>query len=74
MYDISINRTFWKYIQTNSWMRPLKKYYCHEEIPSLGSYVCIPPYKNHGKILEKTILVSFLHLQTSIKIINLFLV
>ena len=53
MYDISINRTFWKYIQTNSWMRPLKKYYCHEEIPSLGSYVCIPPYKNHGKNIRE---------------------
>ena len=53
MYDISINRTFWKYIQTNSWMRPLKKYYCHEEIPSLGSYVCTPPYKNHGKNIRE---------------------
>ena len=53
MYDISINRTFWKYIQTNSWMRPLKKYYCHEEIPSLGSYVCVPPYKNHGKNIRE---------------------
>ena len=37
--DISINRVYWKYIQTNSYMRPLKNYYCHTTIPSLGSYV-----------------------------------
>ena len=52
MYDITINRTYWKYIQTNTFMRPLKNYYCHEKIPSLGSYICVPPYKNHGKSIR----------------------
>ena len=49
MYDISINRTYWKYIQTNTFMRPTKNYYCHEKIPSLGSYISASPYKKHGK-------------------------
>ena len=53
MYDISINRTYWKYIQTNTYMRPSKGYYCHSKIPSLGSYVCVPPYKNHGKNIRQ---------------------
>ena len=53
MYDISINRTYWKYIQTNTFMRPLKNYYCHSEIPSLGSYITVPPYKNHGKDIRE---------------------
>ena len=52
MYDISINRTYWKYIQTNSFMRPTKNYYCHERIPSLGSYVLPSPYKKHGKSIR----------------------
>ena len=46
MYDISINRTYWKYIQTNTFMRPDRKYFCHEKIPSLGSYILPSPYKN----------------------------
>ena len=55
-------------------MRPLKGYYCHSDLPSLGSYVDASLHiKITVKILEKTILVSFLLLQTSIKIINLFL-
>ena len=48
MYDISINRIYWKYIQTNTFMRPLRRYYCHPELPSLGSYITTPPYKSHG--------------------------
>ena len=52
MYDISINRTYWKYVQTNSFMRPTKNYYCHERIPSLGSYVLPSPYKKHGKSIR----------------------
>ena len=52
MYDTSINRTYWKYIQTNSFLRPLKNYYCHTDIPSLGSYISVPPYKNHGKTIR----------------------
>ena len=53
MCNISINRTFWKYTQTNTYMRPTKNYYCHEEIPSLGSYICVPPYKSHGKSIKE---------------------
>ena len=53
MYDISINRVYWKYIQTNTFMRPLKSYYCHDELPSLGSYITVPPYKNHGKSIKE---------------------
>ena len=53
MCNISINRTFWIYTQTNTYMRPTKNYYCHEEIPSLGSYICVPPYKNHGKSIKE---------------------
>jgi len=52
-YDISINRTYWKYTQTNTFMRPLRGYYCHHKIPSLGSYVTVPPYKNHGKDIRE---------------------
>jgi len=53
MYDISINRTYWRYIQTNSFMRPLKGYYCHSDLPSLGSYVDVPAYKKHGKNIRE---------------------
>jgi len=53
MYDVSINRVYWKYIQTNTFMRPLKSYYCHDELPSLGSYITVPPYKNHGKSIKE---------------------
>ena len=52
MYDLSINRTYWKYSQTNTFMRPTKNYYCHNKIPSLGSYISVPPYKNHGKSIR----------------------
>jgi len=52
MYDLSINRTYWKYSQTNTFMRPTKNYYCHVKIPSLGSYISAPPYKNHGKSIR----------------------
>ena len=53
MFDVSINRTYWKYIQTNTFLRPLKGYYCHEEIPSLGSYINVPPYKKYGKNIRE---------------------
>tara|TARA_Y100001963_G_scaffold43091_1_gene60400 strand:- start:640 stop:1614 length:975 start_codon:yes stop_codon:yes gene_type:complete len=52
MYDISINRTYWKYVQTNTFMRPTKNYYCHAKIPSLGSYISLSPYKKHGKSIR----------------------
>jgi len=51
--DISINRVYWKYIQTNSYMRPLKNYYCHTTIPSLGSYINTPSYKNHKETIRE---------------------
>ena len=53
MYDVSINRTYWKYIQTDSYMRPLKGYYCHSELPSLGSYISVPAYKKHSEHIRE---------------------
>ena len=53
MYDVSINRTYWKYIQTDSYMRPLKGYYCHSELPSLGSYISVPAYKKHSENIRE---------------------
>ena len=34
-------------------MRPLKGYYCHSDLPSLGSYVDVPAYKKHGKNIRE---------------------
>jgi len=51
--DLSLNRVFWEYAQTKSYMRPTKGYYCHSEIPSLGVYVTAPHYKNCSKTIRE---------------------
>tara|TARA_Y100001963_G_scaffold65907_1_gene91833 strand:- start:35790 stop:36752 length:963 start_codon:yes stop_codon:yes gene_type:complete len=51
--DLSLNRVYWEYAQTKSYMRPLKGYYGHEFIPSLGVYVTAPHYKKHSKTIRE---------------------
>lgn len=48
MSDVSYNRVFWEYFQTKSYMRPLRGYFCHELVPSLGVRVTDPAYRQCG--------------------------
>ena len=46
MCDITYNRVYWEYFQSKTYMRPLRGYFCHELVPSLGVRVIDPPYRS----------------------------
>ena len=48
MYDVTYNRVYWRYTQTDSFMRPKKGYLCTPTLPTLGCRVTVPFYKKCG--------------------------
>jgi hypothetical protein len=47
--DLSLNRVYWEYVQTNSYLRPAHKYICSPHIPSLGARATIPIPKRRSR-------------------------
>ena len=57
--DLSLNRVYWKYLQTGTFMRPEHGYWGDEYIPMLGSTVTCSPYtKSHKTIKEDLTFLS----------------
>ena len=57
--DLSLNRVYWKYLQTGTFMRPEHGYWGDEYIPTLGSTITCPQYtRSHKTIKEDLIFLS----------------
>lgn len=46
--DLSLNRVYWQYLQTGTYMRPDTGYIGDERLPFLGVTVTCPPYRRKG--------------------------
>ena len=57
--DLSLNRVYWKYLQTGTFMRPEHGYWGDEYIHTLGSTITCPQYtRSHKTIKEDLIFLS----------------
>ena len=51
--DLSLNRVYWEYLQTKTYLRPKYDYLCSQTLPILGCRVTCPEYRNRGNSFKK---------------------
>ena len=61
-FDLSLNRVYWEYPQTGTYLRPKNRYCCTSHIPSLGVRVSVPEYSKRSSSFKydlKNLVKSF---------------
>jgi len=52
-FDLSLNRVYWEYPQTGTYLRPNHNYCCTSAIPSLGVRVTVPEYSKRSSSFKR---------------------